>query len=106
MMNGDELARALARDYRAADLDEADLAMLGYAVKLTRSPHSVSGEDVEELRGVGFDDTAVLDICQVTSYYNYVNRMAEGLGVELEESWTEDEMVMTREEFEEERRTP
>jgi len=74
--------------------------MLAYAVKLTRAPHAVGPRDIERLHAAGFDDTAVLDICQVTAYYNYVNRLADGLGVELEDRWTEDEMTLTRQEFE------
>ena len=61
--------------------------MLDYALKLTRDPGSMEADDVGRLRDVGFDDRAVLDICQVVSYYNYVNRLADGLGVELEEEW-------------------
>ena len=75
--------------------------MLQYAIVLTASPHSVSQADVDELRRVGFDDTGILDICQVVSYYNYVNRLADGLGVELEPSWTEEEMTISRAEFDE-----
>ena len=75
--------------------------MLDYAVRLTRTPHLVGEADVDALRDAGFDDTAILDICQVVSYYNYVNRLADGLGVELEETWTDDEMTLTRAEFEE-----
>ncbi len=73
--------------------------MLRYAQKLTRTPRDVSRHDVDRLREVGFDDTAVLDICQVVSYYNYVNRLADGLGVELEDFWEDDELTMGREEF-------
>ena len=73
--------------------------MVDYAVKLTRTPHAISSDDVSRLKQVGFDDAAVLDICQVTSYYAYVNRLADGLGVELEERWSEEELTMTREEF-------
>lgn len=73
--------------------------MLDYAVKVTRSPHAVSEEDVAALNEVGFDDAGVLDICQVTCYYNYVNRLADGLGVQLEPYWTEDELTITREDF-------
>jgi uncharacterized protein YciW len=73
--------------------------MIDYAVKLTRAPHAVDGTDVDRLRTVGFDDRAVLDICQVTCYYAYVNRLADGMGVEMEEGWTENELTMTREEF-------
>ncbi len=73
--------------------------MLSYVVKLTRAPHSVTGGDVQRLRDVGFDDTAILDICQVASYFNYVNRLADGLGVELEDSWTDEALTIGREEF-------
>ncbi len=58
---------------------------MDYAVKLTKNPHRVTDEDVESLRKVECSDTEVLDICQITSYFNFVNRMAEGLGVQLEE---------------------
>ena len=51
--------------------------MLDYAVKLTLTPWSVGEGDVERLREVGFDAAAILDICQVASYYNYVNRRAD-----------------------------
>lgn len=74
--------------------------MIDYAVKLTRSPQAVRSDDVDRLREAGFDDTGVLDICQVVSYFNYVNRLADGLGVELEAFWTEDELTITRAEFE------
>lgn len=83
-----------------AGLGAQDRAMLDYAVLLTRSPHSITKADVERLQQVGFDETAVLDVCQIVSYYNYVNRLADGLGVELEDSWTPEDMVMTRLEFE------
>lgn len=75
---------ALATDYRTASLAPADRAMLDYAVKLTRSPSRISSDDVERLRQSGFDDRAIHDICAITGYYAFVNRMADGLGVELE----------------------
>ena len=78
--------------------------MLDYAVKLTLTPAEVGGGDVERLREVGFDQTAILDICQVVSYYNYVNRMADGLGVELEARWRDEDCMLTKAEFEEQRR--
>ena len=71
--------------YRAVDLDPADRAMLDYAVQLTRAPHGVTVETVATLRAAGFDDRAIHDICAVTAYYAFVNRMADGLGVDLEE---------------------
>jgi alkylhydroperoxidase family enzyme len=61
--------------------------MLDYAVKLTREPWAMSAHDVEALRRAGFDDAAILDVNQVTSYYAFVNRLADGLGVELESIW-------------------
>jgi uncharacterized peroxidase-related enzyme len=94
------LVRALATDYRSAPLSERDRAMLDYAVKLTREPRAVTAADVGTLRSVGFDDTAVLDVCQVVSYYNYVNRLADGLGVELESWWRDEELTVSRAEFE------
>jgi uncharacterized peroxidase-related enzyme len=93
--------RALARDHESADVSEQDRAMLDYAAKLTRSPHAVGEPDVQRLRDVGFDETGILDICQVVAYYNYVNRLADGLGVELEEFWRDEDLTMTREEFDE-----
>ncbi len=63
--------------------------MLDYAVKLTREPAAITQADVDALRHVGFSDAAILDICQVTAYYAFVNRLADGLGVELEDYWNE-----------------
>jgi alkylhydroperoxidase family enzyme len=60
--------------------------MLCYVEKLTRTPGSMSETDVTALRDVGFSDRDVLDICTVAAYYAYVNRIADGLGVQLE-SW-------------------
>ncbi len=78
--------------------------MLDYAVKLTLTPGEMGEGDVERLREVGFDQVAIIDICQVVSYFNYVNRMADGLGVELEARWREEDFTVTRAEFEEQRR--
>ena len=58
--------------------------MLGYAELLTISPASVTHDDIRSLRSAGFDDRDILDICEVTAYYAYDNRIADGLGVELE----------------------
>ncbi len=77
----------LARDFTAIALSSANRAMLLYAAKLTRQPAAMNRVDVEALRSAGFDDRAVLDIAQVTAYFNFVNRLAQGLGVELETSW-------------------
>lgn len=72
-------------------MSDADRAMLGYAEKLTVEPWNMAGRDVRILREHGFSDSAILDICQITAYYAYVNRIADGLGVELEEFWGQEE---------------
>ena len=61
--------------------------MLAYVDRLTRVPASITSADVEALRQAGFEDAAILEICQVASYFAFVNRMADGLGVELESPW-------------------
>ncbi len=65
--------------------------MLDYSVKLGREPESMRESDLEPLRRAGFRDDEILDICQIAAYFSYVNRMALGLGVELEDYWGEDE---------------
>ncbi len=74
-------------DFRLAVLKEADRAMLEYAAKLTQAPWTMTEADVIGLRENGFTDEAILDINQVTGYYAFVNRLADGLGVALEEFW-------------------
>ena len=63
--------------------------MLGYAVKLSLEPWNMEEADVQELRDAGFSNAGILDIVHVTGYYSYVNRLADGLGVELEAFWKE-----------------
>ena len=55
--------------------------MLDYAAKLTTSPAQVTADDLEGLRQVGFDDRAILQINLIASWFNYINRVADGLGV-------------------------
>ena len=76
-----ELVEALKRDWRTADLDEKDQAMLSYVEKLTMNPVSVWRDDMDALRQEGFDDTAILQITLIASFFNYINRVADGLGV-------------------------
>lgn len=77
----------LQTDYTQADLSNDDRAMLDYAAKLTETPSEITPSDIETLRNAGFDDRAILDIAQITAYYAYVNRIADGLGVSLEDFW-------------------
>ena len=72
---------ALRADYRTADLNGADRAMLDYVALLTRHPVGVQQSDVQNLRKQGFDDTAILQINLIASWFNYINRVADGLGV-------------------------
>jgi len=85
-----ELVDSLKKNFRDADIDEKDLAMLAYAHKVTVEHCACEKSDVDSLRDLGFEDVDVLDIVQVTAYYNFVNRMACGLGVELESYWNEE----------------
>lgn len=88
---GDEaLARAVARDYREANLAARDRVLLDYAVALTCEPAERTQDDVERVREYGFDDATVLRATAVAALYNQVNRLVSALGVELEpgvEAW-------------------
>ena len=81
----DSFVQAIGTDYRTMPLEAADRAMLDYALTLTHTPAKIRGADVDRLREAGFDDRAVHDICAITAYFAFVNRIADGLGVELEE---------------------
>ena len=80
----DRLLETLVEDHPAGDLSHADRAMLDYVLKLTQRPASIIADDIEVLRGHGFEDRAIHDICAIGSYFAFVNRIADGLGVELE----------------------
>ena len=84
LTNDKALVEALKTDWHTADLSAADRQMLTYTEKLTLTPWDMVEDDVIALREVGFSDAAILDINQVTGYYAFVNRLADGLGVELE----------------------
>ena len=64
--------------------------MLGYAERLTRAPADVDSVDIDRLRAVGFSDRDILDIVEVTAYFAYVNRIADGLGVAVEPGLDDD----------------
>ncbi len=84
LTKNEELVKRLQAGDRTVITDPAETAMLDYVEKLTREPSSVSQADVSGLRDHGFADADVLDIAQIAAYYAFVNRLAEGLGVELE----------------------
>lgn len=81
------MVEQLKSDYREAQLSAAQRAMLDYAAKLTRTPWAMTQADVQTLRDQQFSDQAILDINQIVGYFAYVNRLADGLGVELEDFW-------------------
>ncbi len=76
--------KAFAADPDGFELEPEERALVDYAVALTRDPATGRKEAVEGLRAAGFDDEAILHATEVVSYFNYVNRMVHGLGVELE----------------------
>jgi uncharacterized peroxidase-related enzyme len=76
-----ELVEALQRDYQSAPISEQDRTMLDYVVKLTRDATKVSPDDHAKLRAVGFDDRSILQITLIASWFNYINRVADALGV-------------------------
>lgn len=76
--------KAVAEDFQKADISKAEKVMLYYAKKLTEDGKSIMGRDVQALYKAGFTDRDIFDINQVTAYFNYVNRIADGLGVSLE----------------------
>lgn len=79
---------ALRRDPEGCPLPPRRRALADYAIKLARTPGSVVERDLEPLRSAGLSDRDIHDACAVASYYCFVNRMANGLGVELEEAAT------------------
>jgi len=82
------LLSAVQEDWSEAELSPGDRALCAYADKLTRRPAEMSEEDVEELRQHGFDDVQVHDAIQVVSYFNYINRVADAVHVDLEPEMT------------------
>ena len=83
--DADKFVHALARDWRSAPLSQADQALCGFAAKLTNTPSQMSPADLDGLRVVGLDDRAIHDATQVIGYFNYINRVADALGVEPED---------------------
>jgi alkylhydroperoxidase family enzyme len=71
----------LRKDYRTAPINEQDRGMLDYVVKVTKDATRCSPADHDALRAVGFDDRGILQITLITSWFNYINRVADALGV-------------------------
>jgi hypothetical protein len=75
------MVRALAEDYQNAPISEQDRVMLDYVVQVTKDATRISPADHERLRAVGFDDKGILQITLIASWFNYINRVADALGV-------------------------
>lgn len=87
LLKDDKLLARVEADWRSAGLDQRRSAMLEYAIKLTKTPGTMTRADVVALRDVGWSDRDILDLCEVVAYYAYVNRIADGLGVAVEDSF-------------------
>ena len=81
MTLNDEMVQALRKDFRTAPISEQNRVMLEYVVKVTRDATQCSPEDHKKLRAVGFDDRGILQITLITAWFNYINRVADALGV-------------------------
>jgi uncharacterized peroxidase-related enzyme len=77
----ENLVRALQDDYQTAPISGQDRAMLDYVTQLTRDATRISQQDHERLRAVGLNDQAILQITLIASWFNYINRVADALGV-------------------------
>lgn len=88
--SGDPSLQEAVASGNFAELDERTRSLCEYAVKLTLHPDRMAPSDIEALRAAGFNDRAIVDANQVVSYFNYVNRVADGLGIELEDGWPEE----------------
>ena len=75
------LVEAIRRDYKSAPLDERDRAMLDFVVDLTRDATRITRAHHDRLRAAGFDDRGILQITLIAAWFNYINRVADGLGV-------------------------
>ncbi len=86
-MRRDEIVQELKADLQTETLSGRERAIVRYVEKLTLTPSAIGREDVNALRQAGLTDEAVLDVAQLTGYFAFVNRLADGLGVELEDYW-------------------
>ena len=75
------MVHALEEDYTSAPITEQDRVMLDYVVQVTKDATRISPADHERLRAVGFDDQGILQITLIASWFNYINRVADALGV-------------------------
>ncbi len=91
------LAAQVMSDWKAADLTAREKALCAYAEKLTERPADMTPADLDELRSHGLDDAGCLDLVQVIAYFNSINRIADALGVDLEDFMDPDSPPWERE---------
>lgn len=77
----DALVQALRKDYKTAEISDADRVMLDYAMQLTKDATKISRDAHDKLREAGFDDKGILQITLIAAWFNYINRVADALGV-------------------------
>lgn len=75
------LSESIKKNFRTADITNEEKVMLEYVEKITLRPARITSEDIDALRNAGFDDLAILQINLIASWFNYINRVADGLGV-------------------------
>jgi len=76
-----ELAEAILKDYKTAPLSAKEMAMLDYAAQLTEDAVKITPQTHEKLRSYGFDDQGILQITLIAAWFNYINRVADALGI-------------------------
>ena len=86
-----ELIEALQKDYTTAPITTQERVMVDYVVKLTKDATKVWKDDIERLRSVGFDDRGILQITLIAAWFNYINRVADALGVGRD--WSSENLV-------------
>ena len=77
--------KQVKRDFGAADLDEQEKVMLDFVTRMTRDSKSLSEADIQRMRGAGFTDLQILEVVQLAGWFNCITRIADALGVEVED---------------------
>lgn len=86
VVESDEQRQAIQEDYRSAGLTSREVTLLDFSVKLTKHPSGVRREDLESLRALEFNDEQLVDAVHCIGYFNFINRVLDGLGVDPEAS--------------------
>jgi uncharacterized peroxidase-related enzyme len=85
-VQSEQQVRDIQNDFHSAGLPTREIALLDYAVKLTRSPWAMEQADLATLRTHGFTDDQLVDAAHCIGYFNFINRVLDGLGVDPEPS--------------------